>query len=394
MPRVVVAGDAAIPWPVVEAVNRALAAYRVWVLNAAAGVPDRVRVVAETPFVGPGMRRHPALAYHPARLSTVPLLFAGATPPDVVVAHCAPPERGHLSLGIEVDVMPAAIEACRARGGLVVAVVNSRMPYTYGDAQVSVELVDLAVELDAPLLSPAAMVADAASLGVAERVTALVCDGATIQTGIGAIPDAAVGGLTGHRGLGLWTEMFSDGLLVLERAGALDPDRPVTSSFCVGSPELYAHVHHNPRIRMLRTEKVNDPALIAANPAMTSINTALEVDLYGQANASRVGGRVHSGYGGQTDFIVGALHSRGGRALLALRSWHPRVNVGAVVPVLDEPVTSFQPTAVVTENGVAHLFGADEAAQAAALVDRAAHPRAREALWDAARARGLVSQVT
>jgi acyl-CoA hydrolase len=197
---------------------------------------------------------------------------------------------------------------------------------------VPVDLVDLAVEVDAPLPSPAASVADDASLGVAGRVTALVPDGATVQTGIGAIPDAAVGGLTGHRGLAMWTEMFSDGLLVLERAGALDPDRPVTSSFCVGSPELYAHVHHNPRIRMLRTEKVNDPALIAANPAMTSINTALEVDLYGQANASRVGGRIYSGYGGQTDFIVGALHSRGGRALLALRSWHPRADVSTVVP--------------------------------------------------------------
>ncbi|MGL5860665.1 MAG: acetyl-CoA hydrolase/transferase family protein [Phycicoccus sp.] len=394
VPRVVVSGNAATPWPVVELVDRALATYRIWMLNAGAGVPDRAGVVAETPFVGPGMRRHPDLAYHPARLSTVPLLFGGATPPDVVVAHCAPPERGHLSLGIEVDVMPAAIEACRARGGLVVAVVNSRMPYTYGDAQVPVELVDLAVELDEPLPSPAAMVADDASLGVAERVTALVSDGATIQTGIGAIPDAAVGGLTGRRDLGLWTEMFSDGLLVLERAGALDPDRPVTSSFCVGSPELYAHVHHNPRIRMSRTEKVNDPALIAANPTMTSINTALEVDLYGQANASRVGGRVYSGYGGQTDFIVGALHSRGGQALLALRSWHPRADVSTVVPVLDVPVTSFQPSAVVTENGVAHLFGADQMAQAAALVHRAAHPRVREALWDAARARGLAGQAS
>jgi hypothetical protein len=111
---------------------------------------------------------------------------------------------------------------------------------------------------------------------------------------------------------------------------------------------------------MLRTEKTNSPTLIAANPAMTSINTALEVDLYGQANASRVAGRIHSGYGGQTDFIVGAVHSSGGQALIALRSWHPKADVSTIVPLLDEPVTSFQPSAVVTEHGVAPLFGRDQ----------------------------------
>jgi len=389
VPRVVVSGNAATPWEAVGALDRALPAYRLWMLNAGTGVPSRTGVVAETSFVGVGMRHHPALEYRPCRLSLVPLLFGEATPPDVVVVHTTPPEHGHLSLGTEVNVLPAAIEACRARGGLVVAVVNRCLPFTHGDALVDQALVDLAVEVDHPLPVPAPVPADEASLAVAERVAARVVDGATLQMGIGAVPDAAVAGLTARRGLRIWTEMFSDGLLTLERAGALDPGHPVTASFCSGSAELYEHVDHNPRIRMLRTEKTNDPGLIAANPAMTSINTALEVDLYGQVNASRVGGRIHSGYGGQTDFIVGALHSRGGQAMIALRSWHPRADVSTVVPLLDEPVTSFQPSAVVTEQGVAPLFGRDQRSQARALIERAAHPRVRDELWEEACVLGL-----
>ncbi len=388
-PRVVISGNAATPWPVVAVLDRALPAYRIWMLNAGLGVPVRDGVVAETSFVGPGMRSHPALAYVPCRLSLVPLMLTTATPPDVVVVHCAPPVHGHLSLGIEVNVLPAAIEACRARGGLVVAVVNANMPYTFGDAQIDESLVDIAVELDEPLPVPHHVAPDPASTVVAERVAALVGDGATLQMGIGAVPDAAIGSLTTRRGLGVWTEMFSDGLLTLERAGALDLERAVTASFCFGSAELYAHVDRNPRIRMLRTEKTNSPGLIAANPAMTSVNTALEVDLYGQANASRVHGRIYSGYGGQTDFIVGALHSRGGQAIIALRSWHPRADVSTIVPLLDEPVTSFQPSVVVTEQGTAQLFGREQRQQARTLIEDTAHPEVRDELWEEARALGL-----
>ncbi len=391
LPRVVVSGNAATPWELVAALDRALPAYRLWMLNAGEGVPRREGVVAETPFVGPGMRHHPRLRYVPCRLSLVPRLFDTVAPPDVVVVHCSPPEDGHVSLGTEVNVLPAAIEACRARGGLVVAAVNVRMPRTFGDALVDERYVDVAVEVDRPLPVRAAPVVDDDSLEVAVRVAGRVGDGATVQMGIGAVPDAVVAGLSARRRLAVWTEMFSDGLLVLEQAGSLDPDRPVTASFCFGGEELYAYVDRNPRIRMLRTEKTNDPGLIAANPAMTSINTALEVDLYAQANASRVAGRIHSGYGGQTDFIVGAMHSPGGQAMLALRSWHPRANASAVVPLLDEPVTSFQPTAVVTEQGVAELFGRDEQTQARSLIERAAHPDVRDELWEEAQALGLTA---
>ena len=141
---------------------------------------------------------------------------------------------------------------------------------------------------------------------------------------------------------------------------------------------------------MLRTERTNDPASIARSPAMTSVNTALQVDLFGQANASRICGRIYSGFGGQTDFIVGALHSPGGQAFIALRSWHPRADVSTVVPLLDEPVTSFQPSAIVTENGLARVWGLTESEQAREIIDQAAHPKVRDELVEEAHFLGLL----
>ncbi len=389
VPRVVVGGNQATPWAVVEVIDRSIEQYRLYMLNAQVGVPERAGVIAETSFVGIGMRRHPTLSYVPSRLSMAPLLFQRTLPPDVVVLHCAPPREGLLSLGVEVNILPAALEACRARGGLVIAVINTRMPYTFGDSQIAVDLVDLAVEMDSELPEAHTSPVDDASLAIAERVAAMIDDGATLQLGIGVVPDCTLQALAVRRGLRIWTEMFSDGVLDLHAASALDEEHPITASFCFGSRRLYDWVDGNPRIRMLRTEKTNSPALIAANRAMTSVNSALEVDLFGQANASRINARIHSGYGGQTDFIVGALHSTGGQAFIALRSWHPRADVSAVVPLLDEPVTSFQQTAVVTEQGVAKLLGYDEKTQARHLIEEAAHPRVRAELWEEAHALGL-----
>ncbi len=389
VPRVVVGGNQATPWAVVDVIDRSFDKYRMYMLNAQVGFPERPGVIAETSFVGIGMRRHPALSYFPSRLSMAPLLFKRTLPPDVVVLHCAPPREGLLSLGVEVNILPAALEACRARGGLVIAVINTRMPYTFGDSQIAVDLVDLAVEMDVELPVAHTSPVDDASLVIAERIAAMIDDGATLQLGIGVVPDCTLQALAVRRGLRIWTEMFSDGVLDLHAAKALDEEHPITASFCFGSRRLYDWVDGNPRIRMLRTEKTNSPALIADNRAMTSVNAALEVDLFGQANASRINARIHSGYGGQTDFIVGALHSTGGQAFIALRSWHPRADVSAVVPLLDEPVTSFQQTAVVTEQGVAKLLGYDEKTQARHLIEDAAHPRVRAELWEEAHGLGL-----
>ena len=388
-PRVVASGNFATPWQLLEEVDGVLPTYRLWVLNAQPGIPDREGVELETSFVGVGMRSSPRLHYIPSRLSLVPTLFERANPPDVVLLHTSTPRDGKVSLGTEVNVLPAAIEAVRRRGGVVIAQANRLMPYTFGDAEIGLDDIDLVVEADAPLASPPDMRLDDASARIGELVAGRVHDGATLQAGIGAVPDATLSALRDRRGLRVWTEMFSDSVLELERVGALDTERPITTSFLFGSPELYAWVDGNPRVQMARTETTNNPASISANVAMTSVNSALQVDLFGQANASRIGAKIYSGFGGQTDFIVGALHSRGGQAMIALRSWHPRANRSTVVPLVDEPVTSFQMTAVVTEQGVAEVFGHDQKAQARHLIENAAHPDVREELWEEAHALSL-----
>ncbi len=388
-PRVVVSGNHATPWHTLGLVDAALPAYRLWALNGQPGLPDRDGVVLETPFVGPGMRRSPRLRYLPSRLSLVPTLLTSRTPPDAVVLHTTRPRGGKVSLGTEVNVLPAAVEAARSRNGLVVAQVNDHLPWTYGDAELDLALIDVLVEADEPLTHGAVAVVDEQSARIGSLVADRVSDGATLQAGIGAVPDATMHGLVGRRGLRIWTEMFSDSVLALERAGALDPTVPITASFLFGSEELLDWVDGNERVHMTRTEVTNDPGRIARNPAMVSVNTALQVDLFGQANASRIQARIHSGFGGQTDFIVGALHSPGGQAVIALRSWHPKADVSTIVPLVDEPVTSFQMSTVVTEQGVAEVFGRDQHEQARQLIEHAAHPSVREELREEAVELGL-----
>lgn len=387
--RVVCSGNFATPHHLLGLIDKALESYRLNLLNAQVGIPERPGVVPETSFIGPGMRRNERLSYVPSRLSLVPQLFRSSLAPDLVVLHTSTVYEDTVSLGTEVNVLPAAIEAIRRRGGLVVAQINPRMPFTYGDGVIPTEKIDVAIEVDEPLASPPKVPIEEASQQIGELVAARVADGSTLQLGIGAIPNAALPGLTSRRGLTIWSEMISDGVLQLERSGALDRTVPVTASFLFGSDDLYRWVHRNPRVQLLRTEITNDPSRIRAHDLMVSINSGLQVDLYAQVNASRINGRIYSGFGGQTDFIVGAMHSDGGQALIALRSWHPRADCSTIVPMVDEPVTSFQPTAVVTENGVAEIFGHPERAQATNLIERAAHPRVRDELREEAHALGL-----
>jgi acyl-CoA hydrolase len=389
-PRVVASGNGAPPLTALASLDQVLPAYRLNVLNARPGLPERQGVVHETSFVGPGVRRSPALAYVPSRLSMVPALWRGPLPPDVVVLHTSLPRDGKVSLGVEVNVLPAAVEQARDRGGLVVAQMNPRMPYSFGDGELDLDMIDIAVEVDERLLVHVAGAPDDASLLIGERVAARVPDGATVQTGIGAVPDAALAGLQDRRGLRVWSEMFSDGVLALERAGVFDPQQPLTASFLLGSADLYAWVDRNERVRLRRTEVTNDPAVITRQPAMTSINTALQVDLFGQVNASRIGERIHSGFGGATDFLVGALHAHGGQALVALRSWHPRADVSTIIPLLEQPATSFQPSAVLTEHGMATVWGRAQREQAEGLIECAAHPRVRDELREEAHYLGLL----
>jgi len=377
-PRVVASGNYATPLELLGAVDGALPTYRLHVLNAQPGIPAR-----------DGVTHSPTLAYIPSRLSLLPGLLTSVLAPDIVVIHCSRPVGGKVSLGVEVNVLPAAIESARARGGLVLAQLNPSMPYTYGDSELDVDLIDYAIDCDVPLASPVARDADATSSQIGLHVAAMIADGATLQLGIGAVPDSTLAGLLHRKGLRIWSEMIGDGVLRLEDAGALDHEAVIVASFMFGSADLYEWADHNPRVRLVRTERSNDPGLISKQPAMTSINSALQVDLFAQANASRLGSRIHSGFGGATDFLVGALHSPGGQAFIALRSWHPKAQVSSIVPLLEEPATSFQPTAIVTEQGVAAIHGHSEREQAAALIAHAAHPDVRDELADEARYLGL-----
>ncbi|TDC68689.1 4-hydroxybutyrate CoA-transferase [Actinomadura sp. GC306] len=388
-PRVVAGGNFAAPARALAVLDEALAEYRLFMLNGQDGLPDRDGVDLETPFVGAGQRGRAGLRYYPSRLSLVPNLLKDLLPPDVVVMQTSVPSGGTVSLGIEVNILPAAIEAVRERGGLVIAQLNPRMPYTYGDAVLPVDEIDYAVESDEPLATPVPRPPGEVAREIGGRVARLVPEHATLQLGIGGVPDAVLASLLERKGLGLWSEMFSDGVLALEKAGALDTTTPVTASFVFGSRELYDWVDRNERVRMLRTEKTNDPALIARKARMVSVNSALQVDLFAQANASRVRGVIYSGFGGQTDFVVGALHSPGGRAVIALPSWHPRADVSTVIPRLDGPVTSFQHSFIVSEQGTAAVWGRDATSQAQQLLDEVAHPSARDGLREAGRELGF-----
>ena len=389
-PRVVASGNFATPHVLLNTLDEVVPEYRLHMLNAQKGLPDREGVTYETAFVGPGMRNHERLVYIPCRLSLVPVLFRDHYRPDVVLLHASGPRHDTVSLGTEVNILPAAIESARERGGLVIVQSNPHMPYTYGDGQVYENEIDYIVEIDEPLPTHDPAEPDDISKQIGELIAARVEDNSTLQLGIGAVPDAVLASLTQRKGLRIWTEMFSDGVLELNRRDCLDKEVPLTSSFIFGSQELYDWIHLNKWIRMLRTERTNDPGQIARQARMTSVNAALQVDLFDQANASRVKGRIYSGFGGSTDFIVGALHARGGQSFIALPSWHKKANVSTIVPRIQEPVTSFEHSAVATENGIATVFGRSQPERVRNIIEHAAHPDARDELRDAATQMGLV----
>ena len=329
------------------------------------------------------------LDYLPMRLSLVPRLFTSARPVDAVLLHTSLPRQGKVSLGIEVNILPAAVEQARARGGVVIAQMNPHMPYTFGDGEIALDNIDVGLEVDEPLTSPAECDADDAAILIGERVARFASDGATLQLGIGQIPTEAARKMATRRGLRIWSEMISDGVLDLAsgwRARArcarhhLVPDRIARAVPVGGRQPPAAHVADGDGER---------PGAHCCAPSMLSVNAAMQVDLFAQANASFIAGRIYSGFGGQPDFVTGALHSRGGHAVVALHAWHARTDSSTVVPVLSNPVTSFQHSAVVSEHGCADLFGHSQHTQAQALIDQVADPRARESLSEEALHLGL-----
>ena len=230
-PRIVASGNGAIPFELLHIVDNTLPAFTLNMLAAHAGLPLREGVTHETSFVGAGMRKSPHLSYVPARLSMVPLLFSRTLPPDAVIAHTSLPHNGKISLGIETNVVVGAIEACKARGGKIIAQANKQMPYTFGDSEYDVADFDIIYEVDLPVANYQGRKTVSADSSDTEIIGALAADrikdGSTLQLGIGAIPDAVLPELVHKKRLGIWTEMFSDGVLSLLDAGAMDMDRPI-----------------------------------------------------------------------------------------------------------------------------------------------------------------------
>jgi acyl-CoA hydrolase/GNAT superfamily N-acetyltransferase len=351
-------------------------------------------------FIGPNVRasvKAGAADYTPCFLHEIPtLLRSGRLPVDVALVQVAPPDaKGRYSLGISVDIVRAAVESAR----LVIAQVNPRMPRTGGGALVPASALDVLVEGDVPLLELPARKDCPEGDAIARHCASLVEDGATLQMGIGAIPDAVLAALRDKRDLGVHTEMFSDGLLPLLKSGAVNGRRKtlhrgkVVTSFCMGSRRLYDALDGDPRFEFHPSDYVNDPFVIARNDKMTSINSALQVDLTGQVCSDSIGPRFYSGFGGQVDFIRGAARSKGGKSILALPSTAKGGSLSRIVPTLAPGsgvvTTRADVDFIVTEWGIASLKGRTVRERALALIS-VAHPSFRPELVEKARELGFV----
>ncbi|MBL8900095.1 MAG: GNAT family N-acetyltransferase [Planctomycetes bacterium] len=335
--------------------------------------------------------------FMPVFLSEIPeLLRSRRVPIDVALVQVSPPDaHGFCSLGVAVDVVHAAVQSAE----LVVAELNPRMPRTHGASFVHVDEFDACVQVDDELPELACEAPDEVSRQIAEHVARLVPDGATIQTGIGSIPDAVTTALLGHRDLGIHTEMFSDGLMRLMEAGVANGSRKTllqgkaVTSFLMGSRALYDWAHDNPALEMRPSEFTNDPLRIAQNERMISINGALAVDLTGQVAADTLAGKFFSGIGGQVDFVRGASRSRGGKSIIAIPSTAKGGKISRIVAAFEEGagvVTSRGDVRyVVTEWGVADLFGKNIRQRALALIE-IAHPDFRAELLEGAKRRHYV----
>jgi acyl-CoA hydrolase len=350
-------------------------------------------------FVGPNARAAVAdgrADYVPVFLSDVPRLFStGAVPLDAVLIQVTPPDaHGFCSLGTSVE----AVHAARAAATTVIAQINPRMPRTLGESFIHVDEIDLGVEVDAPLPEHRSPPIGPVEERIGEYVAELVPDRATIQLGIGAIPAATARLLRGHADLGVHTEMFTDAVVDLVEAGVVTGAHKernagkIVTTFLMGSRRLYDFVHDNPMVEMRPVEFTNDTHVIRSFSRMTAINSAIEIDLTGQVVADSIGSRVYSGVGGQMDFMRGATLAAQGRAIIALPSTAARGTVSRIVPTLAPGagvVTSrAHARTVVTEYGVAELFGRSLRERAAALIG-IAHPDHRDRLRSAARAVGL-----
>jgi 4-hydroxybutyrate CoA-transferase len=351
-------------------------------------------------FIGPNVRgavQEGRADFTPVFLSEVPRLFReGHLPIDVALIAVSPPdEHGYCSYGVEVGVTKPAVESAR----VVIAEVNPRMPRVWGNSFIHISQIDYCVEVDYPL--PEFRQGEPAPLYslIGRHVADLIEDGATLQMGIGAIPNAVLDYLGDKRDLGVHSEMFSDGIIDLVQRGVITGARKtllpgkLVAGFVLGTERVYRFIHDNPIIEMRTTDFTNDPFTISRNDKMVAINAALQVDLTGQVCADSIGTKLYSGVGGQADFIRGAARSKGGKPIIALPSTALGGSVSRIVSTLEPGagVTTSRNDVhyIVTEHGVAYLYGKTVRQRAEALI-AVAHPDFRAELTAAARARHLL----
>lgn len=340
-------------------------------------------------FVGHQFRGrvdHKRINYLPCFLSEIPKLFRnGIRAPDVAILQVSlPDQHGYCSLGTSVDVAKAAFE----HAGLVMALINPKMPRTLGDGLIHVDDIDYACAIDRDLPEAKSSVLSDVEIQIGHHVASLIEDGATLQMGIGSVPDAVLKALSNHKNLGVHTEMWSDGLLPLLQSGVVNNSKKIihpgktVSTFVSGSKKLFDFIDNNPSVFLLDAEYVNNPRVIAKNHKVTAINSAVEVDLSGQICADSVGHTVISGVGGQVDFIRGASLSEGGKPIIALPS-RTKKGDSRIVAFLHEGAGVVTSRAhvhyVVTEYGIADLFGKTIGERAKELI-KIAHPDCREQL--------------
>jgi len=373
-----------------------------------------IHTEAPAPYVAPEMEghlRHNALFiganvraavnegradYTPVFLSEIPALIAdGTLPIDVAFIQVSPPDRhGYCRLGTSVACARAAVDHAR----IVIAEFNPRVPRTLGNSAVHVSRITAAVEVDRPLPSHPVRPFGPIEQAIGEHVAALVPNGATLQMGIGTIPNAVLAALRGHEDLGVHTEMFTDGLIDLIEAGVITNRAKsrfrgrVITSFAVGTDRLYSFVDDNPFVEFHSSDIVNDPREIRQQSTMVAINSAIQIDLTGQVCADSIGEQMYSGIGGQMDFVQGALRSPGGKAIIALPSTAKGGTISRIVPRLDPGAgvvtTRGHVQWVVTEYGAVNLRGRTLRERAEMLIS-IAHPDFRPDLRAAAVARRL-----
>lgn len=333
------------------------------------------------PFVQSG-RAH----YVPIFLSEIPALFrTGRMPIDVaLVTVSSPNAKGYCSLGCSVDISNAAIDTAK----YVIAQVNPNMPFVHGNGIIHMSKIHAAIEVDDPLfeISPKPITETERSIGM--HVAELVEDGATLQMGIGGIPNAALSYMGGHKDLGVHTEMCSDGIIELVEKGVINGSQKVTepgkvvSGFAFGTKRIYDFIDQNPSVNMMDVGYVNDTRTIRQNPKVTAINSAIEIDVYGQVCADSIGKKQYSGVGGQMDFIRGATLSEGGKAIIALPS-RTHKGIPRIVPAVKAGASIVTTRAhvqyIVTEYGVASLYAKNLKERSKQMVN-IAHPDDREEL--------------